>query len=124
MLVLAVQFDQSVRQVLERGGRCQRAVDEGAAAALRGDLAAHNQLVAVRGFEERFDAGNLLACADQVLGGTSAEQQADSFDEDGFAGAGLAGQDIERLFKIDRDRLDHREVADGQVADHAGSASY
>ena len=120
MLVLTVQLDESIRQILERRGGGQRAVDERAAAALRRDLAAHDQLAAVGGFEDRFDRGEVFAGADQILSGASAEQQADGFDEDGLAGAGLARQDVERLFKVDGDRLDDREVADGQVADHAG----
>ena len=121
MFVLAVQLDQPIRQILERRGGGQRAVDEGAAAALRGDLAAHDQLAAVFGFEDRFDGGDVFAGANQILRGASAEQQADRLDEDGLAGAGLAGQDVERLFKIDGDRLDDRKVADGQVADHEES---
>ena len=88
-----------------------------------GDLAPHDQLAAVLGFEDRFDGGEVFAGANQVLGGAAAEQQADRFDEDRFAGAGLAGEDVERLFKVDRHRLDHREVADGQVPNHAGMPS-
>ena len=34
VLVLTVEFDEPVREVLERRGRCERPVDEGAAPAL------------------------------------------------------------------------------------------
>ena len=44
MFVLAVQFDEAVREVLEGRGRGERAVDERAAAALRRDLAPHDQI--------------------------------------------------------------------------------
>ena len=118
MFVLAVQFDEPIRQVFEGRGGGQRAVDECAAPALRGDLAPDDQLAAVFGLENRFDGGDVFAGANQVLGRASAEQQADGFDEDGFSGAGLACQDIERLFKVDGHRLDDRKVADGQIANH------
>ena len=58
-------------------------------------------LGAVRGLEDGFDGGEVLAGSEQVLGGAAAEEQADGFDEDGLAGAGLAGQDVERWFKVD-----------------------
>ena len=44
VLVLPVELDQPVRQVLERRRGGQRAVDEGAAPALRRDFAANDQL--------------------------------------------------------------------------------
>ena len=118
MFVLPVQLDEPVRQILERRRGRERAVDERAAPALRRDLAANDQLAAVFGFEDRFDGGEVFAGANQVLGRASAEQEPDGFDEDGLAGAGLARQDVERLFKVDGHRLDHREVADGQVSNH------
>ena len=46
VFVLAVELDEAVGKILERRGRGERAVDEGAAAALRGDLATDDQLVA------------------------------------------------------------------------------
>ena len=46
MLVLAVQVDQDARQIAERGAGGQRAVDEGAAAALRRDLAPEDDFLA------------------------------------------------------------------------------
>ena len=82
VFVLAVQFDEAVRQVLEGGRGGERAVDEGAAAALRRDLAAHDRLRAVGGFEDGFDRGEVFAGSQEVLGGAAAKQQADGFDED------------------------------------------
>ena len=113
MLVLAVKLDEAIREILERGRGRERAVDERAAAALRRDLAPDDQLAAVFGFEDRFDGREVFAGANEVLGRASAEQEADGFDEDRFAGAGLARQDVERVFKVDGHRLDDREVADG-----------
>ena len=45
----------------------------------------------------------------------AAQQQADGLDEHRLAGAGLAGQDVERLFKLDRQtELDDREIPDAE----------
>ena len=63
--------------------------------------------------------GGVLARADEVAGGAAAEQQADGLDEDGLAGAGLAGQDVEAGVELDLDRVDDREVPDAQEAKHA-----
>src|SRR4029077_15760789 len=68
MLVLTVQLDETRRQVLQRTGRGEGAVDEGAAPALRGDLAAHQELFPAV-LEDRFDGGNALASAIQSPGG-------------------------------------------------------
>ena len=50
------------------------AVDERAAAALRGDLAADEQLLAAV-LEDRLDRGGFLAGPDEVARGASAEEQ-------------------------------------------------
>ena len=111
MFVLPVEFDQPVGQILQRAGGRQRAVDEGAAAALRGDLAPHQQLFSAA-FEDRFDRRDVFAGADEVAGGAPAEQQSDRFDEDRLAGAGLAGQHVQAGVEFDLDRVNHREVLD------------
>ena len=110
VFVLPVQLHQPGGQVLERGGRGERARHERAAPALRGNLAADDHLVAA-GLEDGFDDGEVLAGADEIRRGAAAEEQPDRFDEDGFSGAGLAGQDVERRFKLDGHRFDDREIA-------------
>ena len=102
MFVLAVQLDESIRQVLQRAGGGQRAGDERAAPTLRRDLAPDDDLLRRRSFEDRLDRGELFAGADQILRRASAQEQADGLDEDRLAGAGFARQDVERLFKFDR----------------------
>ena len=124
VFVLAMQFDQPVGEVLECAGGGQRSGDEGPAAALRGDFAADDDLLPPSVFEDGFDGGQLLAGADQILRGAAAEEEPDGFDEDGFAGAGLARQDVERLFKVDGDRLDDRQVANGEIANHKSIVSW
>src|SRR5207244_12043726 len=65
MFVLAVQFDETPREILERPGGRERAVDERAAPALRRDLPAHNELLAIAP-EDRFDPRGLPAPPDAV----------------------------------------------------------
>jgi biopolymer transport protein TolQ len=117
--MLPVEFDKLVREVLQRGRGGQRAVDEGAAAPLRRDLAPDDDFGPVGRLEDGLDRGEILTGPQQVLGRASAKQQADGLDQDRLSGPGLTGQDIERWFKFDGHRLDDREVADGEVADHA-----
>src|SRR5207244_6275738 len=47
MFVQAVQIDETPRELLERSGGRERAVDERAAPALRRNLPAHHQLLAI-----------------------------------------------------------------------------
>ena len=114
MFVLAVQLDEAVGEILERRRGGQGAVDEGAAPALAGQLAPHDDLAAFLVLEDGFYGGQVLAGAEKVLGRAAAEQQAYRLDEDGFAGACLAREYIERRFKFDGHRLDDRQVPDGE----------
>jgi hypothetical protein len=52
------------------------------------------------------------------LRGSAAEEKANGFHEDRFAGARLACEDVERRFKLDSDRLDDRQVTDGEISNH------
>ena len=55
VLVLAVQVDEDARQLAERGAGREGTVDEGAAAALRGDLPPQDDFLAVRPVEDGLD---------------------------------------------------------------------
>src|SRR5690349_18365314 len=68
--------------------------------------------------EQRFDDGRLLAGADEVGRGTAAKEQPDRFDENGFAGPGLSGQDVQARVELDLDGIDHRQSPDPQKAEH------
>ena len=111
MFVLAVQLDEARRQILQRAGRRQLAVDEGAAATLRGDFAAHQQLLPAA-LENASIDGGVFARPDQVAGGAAAQQQTDRFDENGFAGPGFAGEDVQAGLELDLDRVDDRQPPD------------
>ena len=117
VLVLAVQLDQPVRQVLERAGGGQRAVDERAAAPLRRDLAANEQFLAAA-FETGLDRRRVLAGAHEIARRASAEQQADGFDEDRLPCPGFASQDVQAGVELDFDGVDHREMPNAQEAKH------
>ena len=73
---------------------------------------------AVRPIEDRLDRGGVFAGADQVSRGAAADQQADRADQDGLAGAGLAGEDVEARLELELEAID-----DGQIADAKGSAA-
>ncbi len=126
MLVLPVQLHEPGGEFLERRRGGQRAGDERPAPALDGDLAAHDDLARrtalVREVEYRFDDRHVLTGAHEVRRGAPAEEQPHRLDEDRFAGPGLAGEDVERGFKLDGGRFDDREILDRQVADHGGPA--
>ncbi len=74
----------------------------------------------VVGVEDRFDRGEILAGADEVLSSPAAEQQPDGLDENRLAGAGFARQDVERRFEFDGHRFDDRDIPYGEIADHQG----
>ena len=67
VFVLAVQLHQPIGEVLERAGGGERARDEGAASALRRDLAPHDDLFVPSVLEDGFDGGEVLAGADEIL---------------------------------------------------------
>ena len=117
VFVLAVQLDQAGRQILQRTGVHQRAVDERAAPALRRDLTPHQQLFS-SAFEDGFDGGGILARPHEVAGGTAPKQQPDRLHQDRLACAGFAGQDVEARIELDFDRVDHGEVFDAKEREH------
>ena len=102
MLVLSVELDQPVRQVFERGGRGQRARDEGAAPALRGDLASNDDLAGHRASKIASTVARSSPVRTRSVRRAAAEQEADGLDEDRFAGAGFARQDVERSVQTRR----------------------
>ena len=118
MLVLAVQIDQDAGQLAERRAGGERAVDEGAAAALRRDLAPQDHFPAVRRVEDGLDRRRVLPGPDEVGRGAAADQQPDGADEDGLAGAGLAGQDVQAGLELELEAVDDGQIADGEEAEH------
>ena len=63
--------------------------------------------------EDRLDGRGVLAGADEVGGGAAADEQADRADQDGLAGAGFAGQDVQARLELELEPVDDGQVADG-----------
>ena len=110
-------------------------VDDAAARAVRGEGAADYKLpLLARGqahfVEDRVDIRGIGevehglrhalvgASPDRRLVGAFAEQQTKRADDDGFAGAGLTGNDVQSRFELDRDILDQREVPHSERLQH------
>ncbi len=111
-------------------------IDEDAALAAGCDLAAQDDLAVLgvdsvffehavdrrrANLENRRDRGLLGAVADGVAGGFIAQQQGQRVDEDGFSGAGFAGQQVEAGSKLHGDVVDDRVVFDPQFQQHVSS---
>ena len=118
VLVLTVQIDQRRAELAQRGRRRERVVDERAAAALRGDLAPHDDFAAVGPLEDRLDGRDLLAGPDEVGARPPADQQVDRLNDDGFAGAGFAGEDVQAGFELDLEAVDDRQMTHGEKTKH------
>ena len=132
MLVLAVNLDERVAQSLEETDRYRGVVDECAMPAAARKLAPDHDLAVldrqpgfverrrrpVRHGEHRLDGGRLGVAANHVGLRASPPDEEDRVDQDGLAGAGLAGEDVDAGDEGDRDVLDNREVPDPQLAQH------
>ncbi len=118
VLVLSVEIHQRPGGVAERRTRDERAVHEGAAPALRRDLAADDHFPAVRLFEHRLDGRGLFAGPDQVRAGASADQQPYGADQDGLARAGFSGEHVEAGRELELETIDDGEVGDAEEPNH------
>ena len=74
-------------------------------------------------FEDRVHGGDVPTGANQILCGSSAEQQADGFNEDGLSGAGFPGQHREARRELELQFVNDDEVADRQRNQHAGGVA-
>ena len=126
--VLAVDVEQLFAHGAQLRGSGRRAVDPGAAAALRIDHAAQQQAVfkreaallqpgleARRAFELGADIGLGRAFAHHAGIGARAQGELHGVDQNGFARAGLAGQRREAAMQVEVQRLDDDEVAQGDA---------
>lgn len=140
VVVGAMQIDEEGADAFEEGERGGGVVDEGLGAAGSLDDAPQDQLavfagvqacvgqdgvngLGVREAENGFDDALGFAGADGGGVGAFAEEQIESADEDGFAGAGFAGDDVESGFEGDGCFFDEREIFDSQQGKHEAEDS-
>ena len=71
-----------------------------------------------RGLEDAGDDGLVGAVADHVGGGFAAHEQGERVDEDGFAGAGFAGEQIEAGAERGDGVIDDGVVFSAQFDEH------
>ena len=110
-------------------------VDEGARAPVRILHAAQDQVavgvdllglgqparrMVARQVEDGADLALRLAMAHEPAIAAAAERQCESVEEDGFAGAGLAGQHAEPVPKREVETVDQDNVANRQLDQHGG----
>ena len=118
VLVLSVQIDKAAAKLPQRRTRRERAVHGSAAPTLRRDFAADDDLLAGWRLEDGFDRGRLFAGADQVRGRSSTHQEANRSDEDGFAGASFASQDVQARLEFELEPIDDGEMSDREESQH------
>ena len=135
VVVGAVEVDEAGAEALEEGQGDGGVVDKGLAAAGGLDGAAEDELSAFAGVEAGFGeegvdfrgVGEVEGGLDGALGfagtdrggvGAFAEEQIEGPDEDGFAGAGFAGDDVEPGFERDGGFLDEGEIFHSQERQH------
>ena len=126
VLVLAVDVDQPIAQLLERGDRHGHAVHLSGAPPLSRDPSGDDdrpvleggaenllELAAERGLLDLEDGRGArlgLAGADEIGRGLAAEHQAESRQQQALARPGLPGPDAEAPLQLDLDVLDRRQV--------------
>ena len=131
---LGLRVDQGElgRELLEDGDGGGLVVDEDAAFAGGEDFAAQNDVGAFgvdavffedgfgagRGLEDAGDDGLVGAVADDVGGGFAAHEQGQRVDEDGFAGAGFAGEQVEAGAERGDGVIDDGVVFSAQFDEH------
>ncbi len=129
--------DCEIRSELFQNGYSRRLiVDEDATFAAGNNLAAQNDLAIFAvdailledtidprraGFEDRRNCGLVCSVANRVAGSFVAQQQGQRVDEDGFSGAGFAGQQVEAGSELHGDVVDDRVVFDPQFQQHVSS---
>ena len=133
VLVLRVDVDDVLGELTEHGEGGGGVVDEGAAFAGGGDLAADDQGGVVGfdlgGFEQGPDGqtGGVEGAFDDALAvgvpqhfgvGTVALEQTEGAEDDALTGAGFAGDDGETRAEVEVEAVDEGVVADVKVGEH------
>jgi len=136
VVVRAVDVDEPLAGARERLQRGRGAVDELAVGSRGGEHALEEELSLVARFdavfvEERsqgslelphvnggFDRAALFAATDERAVGALAQDEIERADEDGFARAGLATDDVQARLELEREVGDEGEVLDAERGQH------
>jgi hypothetical protein len=119
LLGLPVEIDEPVRQLLEllKGG-CL-AIDAGSGSTGEPDASFDLEAAAVNG-EGSLDGGTISACGDDFSPAAATKDECEGVDDQGFASARFAGEDVQTRPGFKDDRASYREVGDGDPFKHAG----
>ena len=136
LIMLAMNFHQCGADRFQGLHADRLVVDEGAGAAVGKLHPSQDHLAGIveaivaedgggrmplRDIEHRGDLALFGAVTDQAGIAAAAERQRERIEQDGFARAGLAGQNGKAPGKFDIEPFDQDDVADRQTRQHAGS---
>jgi len=139
VLVRSVNIHQRFAERSEGIQRCRRAIDELAVGACGRKSAFEHELVVFARFEtifrekrfqrsfepadveNRFDRATVAAGADVRAVGALAEHEVQRSDENGFAGAGFAGDNVIARLQFEGEVGDESEIFNAQRGQHANS---
>lgn len=134
VVVLAVEIDEEASDFAEGADGDGSGVEADGGAAVGGDVALDDEasvfefdaFLGAEGESEgvgaevgdKADGAFASSGADKVAVGASAEGEADTVDEEGFAGAGLAGEGREAGPEFKAGLVDDGDIFDGELKEH------
>src|SRR5207237_423485 len=128
--VLAMDVQQKWRQFTQCRDGAGLVINVNAIALVRRDLAADNDFVPFRVesepveiefdvcFKNRFNDGSRFTCADHFRRGFRTGQQTEGIDDDGFAGAGLAGEQVKTGLEVKFELIDESKISYTKKSQH------
>ena len=115
VLELPVEGEAPPQRVLDGGGGAEQPVHAGPRPAAARQLAGHRERL-VAALEERLHQRPVGAGPHELVAALLAHEQADGLREQGLAGAGLAGDDVEARRELQPRRGDQHQVVDASSA--------
>ncbi|MPM20203.1 hypothetical protein SDC9_66632 [bioreactor metagenome] len=131
MFVLSMDIDQGFPDLAHSRNRYDCAIDAGNIFAVPGKFPLQQNLVPIRLYSIRFQHGRCLgvfgntekplddrfvfAVSNQIVGPSSACQQTDGIDDDGFSCSGFPGKHGHSLVKTHLKIFNYRKIFNGQL---------
>ena len=134
VIVLAVNIDQQRADLPQHGSRCGPSIQAALPLAGQVELPLHQQLAVLQRISQLADlfrqrCGNLgkqrrnaraaFPRPNDLLKGAAAQNRVDSADQDGLAGAGFPGKNVEALLEIDSRLPYYGDVFNIKLRKHA-----